>query len=402
MITKLPLEIQTHLLQQCPTSALKYVNSHFYVLYNQLFHNKLTRLFGDDVNAIVYRLYKWIRTYIRSLDVFRETTRTIVASRLQLTSSEPTSVAQALTAMYIADSWKYIFSLFKNKRLFAEYSDYKIDEPSNYVYNHYVEINRTYLLSYSKTIWLTPGEYNLNIALVIKHGAGLGTTKFEIKYESELGKLVKQTFYPPTNINEMLPKKQFCLLKIGEFSIPQLNKESPKTHKSLVKVQLTMEEIGLYLKSGFRIFFIDIALPSMLFNDYDLLYYSCPEREYKYFINIPLKNFYKALNTLQSGGDDDFDSQTTYGSGSLDQVTDLIEGYPVLENDADELMAYANFFYKNTFNQRHYKFNTIYQRRQFVNRFGNFEQSSQPHDDVVSCTYDVDGLKWRIPILGEL
>lgn len=410
MLDKLPLEIQVLLLKSCPGSSLKHLNSHFYFLYNDLYFEKLINAFGEDVVDIIAKVYPWLRTYIMTLDVFRRTSREVISKRLRLSdlhgaSSNPLDVIES---MYVKDSWKYVYSLFKNKRLFAEYSDYQIDEPTNYVFNHYVEINRSYLLSYKKEMWLAPGTYNLNIGLVVKSGSGLGTTKFDVKYYDESGQGIVQTFFPPTNINEILPKRKFCFLKIGEFRINQPKLEHIRDescqHGKLQRIELVMEEIGLYLKSGFRIFFIDISQPSMLFNDYDLLFYSCQETDYKYFINLPLKNFYKALNHVQSGG-----KAKCYGKGDpIDIAEQYDESYPgnfvSSENLREEdLMEYANFFFRNNFNHRYYKFNTIYQRRQFVNRFGDFElDDADAKSSRKRCSYDREGIKWRIPIVGEL
>lgn len=478
MIGDLPLEIQVKLVYLVPTSGLKLVNSHFYGLYNDLFYNKIVLTYGEDILDVIIKVLPWLKLYIKSLDAFRYESRTIIAQRLNL-HDQPT-----LDSIYIKDSWRYVYSVLKNKRLFAEYNDYKIDEPTNYVFNHFVEINRTYLLSYSKSIWLSPGNYNLNIGLVVKHGSGLGTTKFELTYESGQGRSVIQTFYPPTNINDILPKLQFCFLRLGEFTIPPLPNNA---NNKLYKVQLVMEEIGLYLKSGFRIFFIDVCQPSLLFNDYDLLYYSVKETDYKYFINLPLKNLYKALNYVQNGGDHDGlsqkEDQQRYGQGDpytiMDQydqefaipVKDSSDEKPILnvsaldlailagalghavpirsaleqallagalairsaqgqvilageaapehsetndkrtahpyDVDDDTLMTYANFYYNNHYKKRFYKFNTIYQRRQFINRFGDFEidwqEAEEPGKSAPrSCTYDEEGLKWKIPLIGEL
>lgn len=416
MLTELPVEIQVTLLKLCPDTELKHTSSYFYSLYNDLFYDKLVRTFGDDVLQIIAKVYPWLRIYVKSLDTFRETSRKVIANRLALADIDAdyrqASVEQILLSQFVKDSWKYVYSLFKNRRLFAEYSDYKIDEPTNYIFNHYVEVNRSYLLSYSKTVWLAPGKYNLNIGLVVKHGNGLGTTKFEVKYTSNEGKEIVQTFYPPTNINEILPKKQFCFLKVGEFSIPSnkllLPQEGPISHDRLYKTELTMEEIGLYLKSGFSIFFIDISQPSLLFNDFDLLFYSCPETDYRFYINLPLKNFYKALEIVQCG-DPKLNTNTSYGEGdpqSIENEYDYEYDFTSLNTsmvgDDARLMAYADHFFNNTLNQRNFKFNTMYQRTQFVNRFGEFSPDNNNNTGNSSCTYDIAGLKWRIPILGEL
>ncbi|RLV89086.1 hypothetical protein JA1_005381 [Spathaspora sp. JA1] len=418
-----------------PTSSLKYINSHFYLLYNDLFYNKIVSVFGEDIIDILIKILPWLKPYTRSLDTFRFNARMVIASRLGLVDDVDNESENPLNCMFIKDSWKYVYSVLKNKRLFAEYSDYRIDEPSNYVYNHFVEINRTYLLSYSKTIWLPPGTYNLNIGLAVKYGSGLGTTKFEIKYTDDIGKVAVQTFYPPTNINEILPKNQFCFLKIGEFKVPPMSRgsEDGRVQPKLRRIQLTMEEIGLYLKSGFSIYFIDISQPSLLYNDYDLMYYTVKETNYKYFINILLKNLYKALNFVQNGGcPDDSSVQCVpnyYGGGDPYVISDR---YHKLEDftsdlpnggggettfsgyDESALMKYADFFYNSKFKKRYFKFTTIYQRRQFINRFGDFEKdwNDANEDDEVKnpeamvsvrrCAYDKEGLKWKIPIIGEL
>lgn len=465
MLSKLPLEIQIKLLHMDPASSLKYTNSHFYLLYNDLYYNKILAVFGDDIIRVIIKILPWLKPYIKSLDVFRYKARMTIASRLQLEDVTETH-HNPLHCMYIKDSWRYIYSVLKNKRLFAEYSDYKIDEPSNYVFDHYVEINRTYLLSYSKLVWLSPGTYNLNIGLTIKLGSGLGTTKFEVKYQDQQNnKSITQTFYPPTNINEILPKNQFCFLKIGEFTVPEPTPrpsinfssvdtvipndeddddddeyESPQYHNKLQRIQLTMEEIGLYLKSGFRIYFIDISQPSMLFNDYDLMYYTVNETDFKYFINILLKNLYKALNCVQNGCSPDETSSgkriRCYGTGDPLAILDQYDNQFLREFDTEplsidelreelsmyddiKLMKYANFFYNSRFKRTYFKFSTIYQRRQFINKFGDFEidwneeeklkdaanlkDTPNLNDSILTrCTYDRFGLKWKIPIVGEL
>ncbi|KAI5960473.1 hypothetical protein KGF57_001944 [Candida theae] len=736
MLMELPLEIQMRLLYMVPQSNLKYINSHFYILYNDLFYHKIVAVFGDDTINVIIKILPWLKPYIKSLDSFRYVNRMIIAKRLTLidnlnkedenvtfninegisglramktTPDHVDSVKQGffnesgggiahqeehdqegalsfvsspmghnpLNVQYVKDSWKYIYSVLKNKRLYAEYSDYKIDEPRNYVYNHFVEINRTYLLSYSKDVWLAPGQYNLNMGLAVKYGHGLGTTKFEIRYNvydeddeeetedhvmeaeaqffetitqgrqgtgasagtedstevalqqnvretdvdvvgaratyngnsnnilnhtntnhndnrntilanryfrpnggangggvdrsvngfmdqtvdtdnnnnnnnqndenndnpntSNIDNLVNDTrtsatvtksFYPPTNINDILPKNQFCFLRVAQFTIPPKDNQEMKRNK-LRKVTIKMEEIGLYLKSGFRIYFIDISQPSMLYDEYDLLYYSIKQTEYKYFINILLKNLYKALNYVQNGGtsggeggdgiggggDDGIGGVVgvgKYGSGDPYDIWDeydksflkeyseeivndsnsasivKLDGWPTHKRTsslklADSVSAvssssslsslqlhttfkynlkklsnYANFYFKNTTNtKRFYKFSTIYQQRQFINRFGDYNldfkehlsRPSQPLREpsqgtlsqekkvVMSanlghsagavglraqnssgsggshggedteeyrqvpesrCGYDKLGLKWKIPIVGEL
>lgn len=466
MLVKLPLEIQIKLLLMVPNSNLKFVNSHFYLLYNDLYYHKIVNTFGEATVKVIIKILPWLKPYIKSLDVFRKQARLIIAKRLQLEESpiivhnpDFTTTVNPLNCQYIKDSWKYIYSILKNKRFYAEYCDYKIDEPSNYVFNHYVEINRTYLLSYNKVCWLAPGDYNLNIALAVKNGQGLGTTKFEVRYQelNELGEtLIKlQTFYPPSNINEILPKNQFVCLNVGHFVIPPPSEtesrfyfkqfQSNSDHNKLRRIEIVMEEIGLYLKSGFRVYFIDISQPSMLFNEYDLLYYSINETDYRYFINILLKNLYKALNYVQNAGcSDDLSYQynrDVYGDGDPFSIINKYDKQFLLEYektngflsssssssslalsslqdyvlyDNKKLLNYGRFFYLNKFTIRNFKFTTIYQQRQFINRFGDYlvdckEQDSKKNvvdgDEIPierNCSYDHYGLKWKLPILGQL
>lgn len=429
MLTELPLEIQIRIISDDHSGSLKFVNKHFYSLYNNLFYDKLINTFGESIVPVIERLTPWLKLYIKSLDVFRRQSREIIARVNDLEDID--EVTLPFNCCYISDSWKYIYSILKNKRLFAEYKDYKVDEPTNYVFNHYVEVNRTYLLSYKKLFWLAPGKYNLNIALVAQNVSGLGTTKFEIEYKNTDGKSVLQTYFPPTNINEILPNDQFCFLKVGEFTIPPISTQS--SNKS-IHVQCTMEEIGLYRKSGFSIFFIDISEPTTLLNDYELLYYTVKEVDYRIFINVPLKNLYKALSYIQENkeckesglGDpadiaDDYDfkfindteiagNQVSKSDTSVTiNSSNIIEYLNGLRN-SDLITNYSEFFFNNKNKNRYFKFNTVYQRRQFINRYGDFDsdwkefQNSETKDEPANrlCTYDKLGLKWKIPVICDL
>lgn len=460
MIDRLPIEIQRELLLLDPGSSLKHINSHFYILYNDLFYDKIVAGIGSKGITILISVLDEIRTYIRSLDSFRRESRTLILSRLNLPSLTivpgKTSNANScvldrtvsnggipteLNCIYIRDSWRYVYALFKNKRFHAQYTDYKIDEPTNYIYNHFVEINRTYLLSFEKTFWLLPGVYNLTIGLVVKHGKGLGTTKFEVGLELNHPQHFVQTFYPPTNINEILPKNKFCLLKVGDFEVPQKDQDDAITDgNQLQKVRLVMEEIGLYLKSGFRIFFIDVCEPSRLFNQFGLLFYTVEATDYRFFINLPLKLFYSAL--ANSEGDDTYGSGLDSNDDEDNRMVELQEDNESIfnsfmvsseENTGDDpesalvairyrnsyepgfspLEHYSNFYYNNSHIQRYFKFSTIYKHRQFVNRYGDFTldwngngEGNNEHEIVDNhqsrCVYDRYNVKWKMPILGDL
>lgn len=552
----LPLEIHILLLRQVPDLGLKLTLKYWYALYNDLFYDKIVASFGEAIIPVIVKVLPWLKVYIKSMDAFRFQCRKILADYLGLEDVDDPGTANPFHCCYVKDLWRYVYLVLKNKRLFANHEDYNVDIATNYVYRHFVEVNQLYLLSYKKVLWLAPGKYNLNIALVVKHGLGLGTTKFQIRYLQNdglgQGRMVEQTFFPPINIKDILPKNQFCFLKLGEFEIAPTsnNYDATGTSKSnipdnkLVRVKFVMEELGLYLKLGFLVFFIDFSQPTTLFNDYDLLYYLVAETNYKFFVNLPLKNLYRAIEYVQMGyhGDQpgaieeenehDEEDESLFqlraapvaaevrarmGGGApprdgiprressvrrrlrtiLDATQDiafearefeqalkyygqgdpgLIPGEYDLEflNDKEidgeraeirkvtsntrllhslwlllllnnllhsgtpppargesieelvelgqdvhdllikckhlpGLMTYANFFFNNRHKNRYFKFNTVYQLRQFINRFGDFELDWQevtqsPVSEVTQrkCTYDRDGLKWKIPTLGEL
>lgn len=432
MIDKLPLEIQEKFLLLCPYSSLKHVNSHFYILYNELYFGKIVNTCGTDIVKVIIKVLPWLKTYVKTLDAFRYKTRNIISSRLNLrdinsATEEDRGNESLLDSLYVRDSWKYIYSVIRNRRIFSEYKDYKINEPTNYIFNNFVEVNKSYLLSYNKEVWLAPGAYNLNIGLVVRDGCGLGTTKFEVKHSDSANQAIIQTFYPPSNIKDIIPKKQFCLLKLGEFVI---HEHGESRLNKLVRVRIVMEEIGLYLKSGFRIFFIDISSPSVLFNDYDLMYYTVNLSDYRYFINMPLKNLYKALDYVQCGNGSE---HRHYGENDPNEIQDeynymYLNDYSqcpcilggnqhssmgISEPDVP-LMSYSNFYFNNQFCKRLFKFNTVYQKRLFIHKYGNFETDWHHHDEndnsqnyeegrnLRYCNYDSKGLKWKIPIVCEL
>lgn len=467
MLDRLPIEIQREMLLLDLGSSLKHINSHFYILYNDLFYDKLVAGIGSKGISTMISVLGNIRLYIRSLDSFRRDSRTLILSRLHLpsesvttstgistgtgTGTGPVGIPAQFNCIYVRDSWRYIYALFRNRRFHAQYSDYKIDEPTNYIYNHFVEINRTYLLSFEKIFWLLPGSYNLTIGLVVKHGKGLGTTKFEVgldqdqnQNQTQIQNKRVQTFYPPTNINEILPKNQFCLLKIGEFEVPKKTRKAAITDGNhFQRVKLVMEEIGLYLKSGFRIFYIDVCEPSRLFNQYGLLFYTVRATDYRFFINLPLKQYYAALEkameeTVYENGDqngsgrkeiegvgeqrledevyDSFmfptDGETSWDDSHSNAA--LVQQRFQLSNNtgSSPLDQYANFYYNNSHLPRYFKFSTVYKHRQFVNRYGDFtidwkEEENVNEQDIIledkqTCSYDRYGIKWKMPILGDL
>ncbi|KAG7192172.1 uncharacterized protein KQ657_001886 [Scheffersomyces spartinae] len=404
-------------------SSLKHINSHFYILYNDLFYDKLVAGIGSKGISTMISVLGNIRLYIRSLDSFRRDSRTLILSRLHLpsesvttstgistgtgTGTGPVGIPAQFNCIYVRDSWRYIYALFRNRRFHAQYSDYKIDEPTNYIYNHFVEINRTYLLSFEKIFWLLPGSYNLTIGLVVKHGKGLGTTKFEVgldqdqnQNQTQIQNKRVQTFYPPTNINEILPKNQFCLLKIGEFEVPKKTRKAAITDGNhFQRVKLVMEEIGLYLKSGFQ-----KAMEETVYENGDQN--GSGRKEIEGVGEQRLEDEVYDSFMFPTDGETSWDDSHSNAA--------LVQQRFQLSNNtgSSPLDQYANFYYNNSHLPRYFKFSTVYKHRQFVNRYGDFtidwkEEENVNEQDIIledkqTCSYDRYGIKWKMPILGDL
>lgn len=327
-LLQLPSEIQFLLLELCP-HELKSTCRAFYIMYNELFYEKLIEEMGITILYSIHQALPHIIAYIKSFDYWRLETRKIVSNHYMLpefseketgnrrrssTLSLSGTYIRTLECQYIKDSWKYVYSIFKNRRLFAEHSDYHTDEPSNYVHNHVMQINKTYLLYYKKTIKLSPGIYNLSCGVIIKNALGLGTIKFQVRDHLTGNQLL--SYYPPTNIKEMMPRDKFCLLNVGDFEIVYQGEESDsdsglnlvsqfKATDKLIEIDIIMEETGLYLKSGFSICFFDLNAyqPHLLTDrvfaekprDFIFWYIENDRPSSTKVVNLLLKNCYKAI-----------------------------------------------------------------------------------------------------------
>ena len=62
MLVKLPLEIQIKLLLMVPNSNLKFVNSHFYLLYNDLYYHKIVNTFGEATVKVIIKDFTLVKT----------------------------------------------------------------------------------------------------------------------------------------------------------------------------------------------------------------------------------------------------------------------------------------------------------------------------------------------------
>lgn len=393
----LPGEVVARFVEEFP-STFRLVSRYHYALHNQLAHARLLREFD---HAALDRLLAprastnplaALRRYIRSLDAIRGPARQALASMAGL-ADPPLDHAPASPQLhsltYVGDSWMYVYSLLKNRRLFPEYGDYVVDtQPLDFTYrNLYINVQDTYLLQYQQELEMrvVPGEkYNLGVGVVVTSGRGLGTTKFSVSFSCG-GVENSFSFYPPLYINELVPKNRFVFLRIGDFTV-----EGPAACTASVRV--VMEEVGLQLKSGFRVYFLDVLRPLVLFNHYGLLFYSVNSNDHTRFIHAFLRDFY----------------------GSVDVAMGRRAAYEPV-GTGDEVEYGARFFAERVDGQvltREFRFETVVQGKAFARRWPRVGPSSAPATpgevepgrytwevNEGFAVYDRLGVKWRIPIV---
>ncbi|CDK30016.1 unnamed protein product [Kuraishia capsulata CBS 1993] len=309
----LPVEITRRIMKLCPRE-LKGTCKSFYVMYNEMYYHRMVEEMGSGViYTIGVHALPHIVKYVRSFDYWRGTLRKMIADYCRLpeydeSESRNKTPIDSINCTYIADSWSLVYSLFKNRRLFVEYTDYQVDEPMNYIYRHILQINKTYLLHYKKTIKISADVYNLSCGIIIQNALGLGTIKFQV-VDHRTGEPLL-TYYPPTNINEMLPRNKFSLLDLGNFEVnadTYVSSDESLVQDRLVEVDIIMEETGLYIKSGFSMCFIDVnAYPRKSGSDLSVskvkkekwLFWTIDNQEPTpdKVINLLLRNCYKAIN----------------------------------------------------------------------------------------------------------
>ncbi|GME91329.1 unnamed protein product [[Candida] boidinii] len=357
----LPIELKTKIFRLVP-NELKLTCKQFYILENELYFEKFINEFGiKAIYILSIYVLPYIIKFIKSFEYWRSINRKIISNYFNLPTFEPNPYIRnllpplkILNCQYIKDSWKFVYSLFKNRRLFAEYTDYEIDEPSTSGRsrsNSMIHINKTYLVKYKKTVSVSPDLYNLSCGLIIHNAIGLGTMKFQV-LNTKTGEVLLN-FYPPTNINEITPHNKFILLDLGNFIVPSKSKTTydakdkidndEDEYDKTVEITIIMEESGLYIKSGFSICYIDInAFPKEklleVANTTDLVSMSHDKEVMKKFenkwiywyienqeprtenvINYLLKDFYKVLNEsykLFANDDDNEDSDDDNANGT--------------------------------------------------------------------------------------
>ncbi|VEU24319.1 DEKNAAC105515 [Brettanomyces naardenensis] len=228
-------------------------------MYNQYYYELLVREFGTNVvTAIGSHDLPYLVEFIKPFDYWRGTQRRIISEYYALKDYNlmgPSTADQVVNCKYIKDSWKFVYGLYKNRRLFVEAQDFQVDEPQSYIQQGLLRVNRTYLVKYSKKVRLSKGAYRLNCGIILESSLGLLSTNFRV-VESRTG-TVLSNYFPPTNINEIVPHGTFTMLNVGAFKVDEKNGEDNMEDR-LVDIEITIEETGLYMKSGFTICFLDV------------------------------------------------------------------------------------------------------------------------------------------------
>lgn len=274
-LVDLPLELLTKIFELCPTE-LKSVSRTFYRIENSLFRRKLQDDFGSDIWQCISHDKPIIKQWIKGLDWWRLTLRKIIIAEEE----------------FLDDSWKFIYALYKNRRLYIDYNDYEIQGQGvqvrrssisnhrhrsnsivsleSFTSNDEFQFQNKNVLSFNRSIYLTPGVYNFACGLILNSSAvtGLSTTEFSVA--SSEGIICK--YSPPSHLADLVPVGKFCMLDMGNFEVkePKISKVTEikddydndsfvhKIQNKLVQLDIKMEEMSNLMKSNFIVCYIDI------------------------------------------------------------------------------------------------------------------------------------------------
>ncbi|ODQ78764.1 hypothetical protein BABINDRAFT_167952 [Babjeviella inositovora NRRL Y-12698] len=414
-LTDLPYELKRELFNILSASSrydttlsintLKLLDTDYYTIYNQLMFEKTVREFGLlylDRVLTAPKIIQSLRKYVKSLDPIRKTGRILIARKERLADpgldatalSGPQSVASICRLTYIGDSWVYVYSHLKSKRFFFQKQDIQIDD-NNPLERNYLTVVQSYLFEIRKRFQISvkPNEvYNLNLAVAVNGNAaprGLGTMKFSLALQSpgSLGDHLrfykKYDYLTSPMINDLLPKdNQFCLLQVGVFKVdPEWFRSSASS--MLFDAEFIIEEMGHFAKSGFTLYYAELAFPSSLFSHHDALFYFLNTGDDSNFINVFQKDLCVMLDAAENG--------LEVGRLEGDEIGDL--------------EAYGKRYFSNTVKKRgstsldplrrDFRFKSPYRSKQFWARF----TTGPPDLENGLVPYDMDGVVWRIPVM---
>lgn len=266
----LPIEILSSIVIQCP-DELRGVCKLFYVIHNDIYFNSFKSDFGLGVlNSLINYDYPRVIECVKGHDYWRRPLRLIVSDwNKSIEPIEPNTPTDVLNLQFINDSWMFIYSLYKNHRVYINYNDYKIDDNDQSLHGRR-RSSFSNVINFKKRIYLTPGVYNFSCGVILKNGSfnGLTSTEFSILDGTNGVKLVNYT--PPGHLKDLVPKDKFIILDMGSFQvhkpvITEVIEESEDSQAenlglktNLIPIDLIMEETIQLLKSDFVICYLDV------------------------------------------------------------------------------------------------------------------------------------------------
>ncbi|GAV27520.1 hypothetical protein PMKS-000988 [Pichia membranifaciens] len=448
ILQKIFVQVPTELEQTCRT---------FVVMYNDHYRNLFVDRFGPHILRTIAKYdYKYLIDYIRSFDYWREDIRKIIAEHYDLKlpytdeaelEGESLDPADKLNCQYIRDSWKLVYGIYVNRRIFVDYDDYTV--------NSYASAPMC-SVKIDKTLKLTPGLYNMSCALIIKTYAGMSSSVFKVLDGKTGNKLLE--YQPASHFSELVPHNKFVLLDIGSFEVKkpkiveQQMVESSEEESSgeeivttieeavqnkLVDVHVVVEEAGVMVKSGYIMCYIDVnayQLKDCMVNPAGDLY--CVNEKYwlawwienqpplpENVVNVLLKKLYKSMEKSMKliKSTTPHRRMGSFAESNLEARIKRVEMNPVMvvgEDDSEvtdstegtdgeiNLETYNREFYSK-FNKdgelivREFKFRTMKDRRRYEEWVGQKEErgsSSVPSGTV----FTMEPLKWKLTTIMEI
>lgn len=432
----LPTEILQKIFFRVP-NELRQTCRTFVVMYNDHYMNLFIDKFGPHILRTIAKYdFQYLIDYIKSFDYWRKNIRMIISRHYELKLPDERDIKDKecnepnskLNCQFIRDSWKLIYGIYMNRRIFVEYDDYRIDSPSisssSYVSSPMNTVNT------NKKLKLTPGLYNLSCGMIIKNYSGMSSTIFRIYDSITKEKLLE--YQPVSHFAELVPSNKFVLLDMGSFEVrkPRIIEEHEESDEikeedrnKLIDIKLEIEESGVTVKSGYILCYVDI-------NAYQLKDYTFDHSINKFVplidkywiawwienqvpkpenvVNILLKRLYKSMEKSMDLITVDSPHKRMGSFAESDNGIEL-EGAKVELNSGDsenseiDIETYNQKFY-SPFNEdgevlvRQFKFRTNKDRM----RYNEWIESSGCGEDRARKLTFNEPLKWKLSTIMEL
>ena len=381
-ILDFPNELQVKIFGQVP-NELKTTCKTYAIMYNDFYQQLFHTRFGDEMMDQVVQDKQYLVDYIRSFDYWRNPIRLI-------NSHSKSTCYKGLDCEFIKDSWKLVYGIYMNRRIYLDSRDYAVGSSSAH--------DGMYSVTVDKLIRLVPGLYNLSIGVILKTSSGINSTIFKI--DDQYGRRQLE-FQPASNFGELVPHDKFVLIDGGSFQVRKRSYESGQIEEinashervggdNLCDMRLLVEEMGVYGTSGYVLSYIDInayQLKDCTINraNGDI---TCKNEKYwvawwieneiptpENLVNVLLKRVYKSIENTLSG-----------------------EQNLIIEKLQVDIGEYNKKFYSKRNKdgeliERVFKFTTPRDRRRFEEW-----SSSLPQRQL----YENEPLKWKMSTILEL